>query len=308
MSPEITRRVVWIRLRPSVENPSEMEFRIKDLRKWALEHRSDLVTACLTLIRKWVALGIPDGQARKGSYESWASIMSGILDAVGVEGFLGNYARLSEKANESSEIWREFVRAWNMKHSTSPVGVSELFLLASTKTTTINGQKDEIGQNYLGDLLTQETERGRKVKLGELLKSQVDRVYGSYRIVKAGTSKRLAQYQLESIGVPGVSQDEGTPQGTPHTKTCNNQPSSVHSVPSVPLYAYRGEGEGGIYPPPGESSRVETGTPDTPKRYKPVSQQAGNLFDSNGVSQKSDTPDTPQKTSEPEIEYETGVI
>ena len=246
MSPEITRRVVWIRLRPSVENPSEMEFRIKDLRKWALEHRSDLVTACLTLIRKWVALGIPDGQARKGSYESWASIMSGILDAVGVEGFLGNYVRLSEKANESSEIWREFVRAWNMKHSTSPVGVSELFLLASTKTTTINGQKDEIGQNYLGDLLTQETERGRRTKLGELLKAQVDRVYGSYRIVKAGASKRLAQYQLESIGVPGVSQDEGTPQGTPHTKTCNNQPSSVHSVPSVPLYAYRGEGEGGI--------------------------------------------------------------
>ena len=53
--------------------------------------------------------------------------------------------------------------------------------------------------NLLGDLLTQETERGRKVKLGELINTQIDRVYGEYRILKAKSKKNATQYELEKV-------------------------------------------------------------------------------------------------------------
>jgi hypothetical protein len=102
MSPEITRRTVWIRLRPADEDPSQRTFKIENLSQWAAEHRSELVTACLTLIRKWVDAGMPRGGAKKGSFDDWAKILSGILEAGGVDGFLGNLAALGERANQDA--------------------------------------------------------------------------------------------------------------------------------------------------------------------------------------------------------------
>jgi hypothetical protein len=293
MSREITRRTVWVRLRPSVEDPSQKDFRIKNLRQWALDHRSELITACLTLIRKWVALKMPEGNVRKGSYESWASIMSGILDAVGVEGFLGNYAKLGEKANEANEIWREFVRAWNMKHGQHPVGVSDLFLLASTKTAAIDGQRKEIGQNLLGDLLPQETERGRRNELGKLLKSQIDRVYGIYRILRAEAKKNAAQYQLENVGESGESTQATLTETLTHDKHSVSQASStLGECGECSLRRERGRG-GAIDTPPDEVSRVETDSPHSPPSPEPVPPPAVNVSRVGGESPRSASSDSP---------------
>lgn len=304
MSPEITRRTVWIRLRPSVEDPAQSKFKIENLRKWALEHRGELLCACLTLIQKWVDMGMPRGSARKGSYEDWAQIMSGILDAIGVEGFLGNYARLSEKANENTQMWREFVRAWHAKHGTSEVGVAELFLIASIKESyDADGRKIEIGQNLLDSLLRSDKEQGRKIKLGDLLKEQVDRVYGNYRIVRADMKNNAAQYCLEPLDGYDES-NESSKSKNPDSLT--DSPAIKHSVHQGSGDCYESDeskqthirgGEGGIYTPPDNGMEEKTDSPDSPPPVKPASSLNQRRYESANESQKTDSPDSPVSSS-----------
>jgi hypothetical protein len=46
-------------------------WRIPDLLSWARERRSDLLSACLTIVRAWIDAGKPMGNYTLGSYEKW---------------------------------------------------------------------------------------------------------------------------------------------------------------------------------------------------------------------------------------------
>ena len=237
MSPEITRRTIWIRLRPSEEDPSQRKFRIEKLQKWALAHRSELVSACLTLIQRWVDVGMPKGNARKGSYEDWATIMSGILSTIGVDGFLGNYLSLNEKANQENTAWREFVSAWHEQHGTNEVGVASLFLIASTKDSTdSSGEKVLIGVGLLDEFLRSDKEKGRRTQLGELLKTKVDRVYGEFRIVSAGRKQGAARYRLEHIGEPCEPSPIGSPEGSRPNEASRSKDLKSSCEPREPYF------------------------------------------------------------------------
>lgn len=48
-----------------------------------------------------------------GSFESWASVVGGVLEAAGVEGFLENReARVADLSEEDGDGTAEFLRAW----------------------------------------------------------------------------------------------------------------------------------------------------------------------------------------------------
>jgi len=88
---EMYRRCVDIRLDAEVEFPEDRpanSFAIPDLKRWTRENRSQLVTAALTLVQNWVDQGMPSGSKSKASFETWSTVMSGILESNGIEGFL----------------------------------------------------------------------------------------------------------------------------------------------------------------------------------------------------------------------------
>lgn len=91
LSGELYRRTVDIRMDAGMANPEDRDvsnFRIKDLKSWVRDHHADQVGAALTIIQYWVNKGMPDGKGSKASYEAWAAKMSGLFEAVGVNGFL----------------------------------------------------------------------------------------------------------------------------------------------------------------------------------------------------------------------------
>ena len=105
LSDEITRRTVEIRLDAGVECPEERTgFLHPQLLAWATKRRTRLVGACLSIIGVWVDAGMPLGGGVLGGFEPWAGPMSGILDAAGVPGFLGNRDQLRHRVD------REMVR------------------------------------------------------------------------------------------------------------------------------------------------------------------------------------------------------
>lgn len=124
LSPELIRRLVMIYLDANMANPEKRSnWRHDDIRSWALEHRGELVWACLTLIQNWVAKGMnPDSTVILNSYENWSRIMGGILRDAGIKGFLGNRDELKERASDGGEDdITLFLDAWWDRFMNKPV-------------------------------------------------------------------------------------------------------------------------------------------------------------------------------------------
>lgn len=89
LSNELLRRSIFIPLDAKVEAPEKRTgFLHKDVFKWVDVHRAELVHACLTLIQNWVAQGMQRSAHSLASFEDWAKVTGGVLEAAGFAGFL----------------------------------------------------------------------------------------------------------------------------------------------------------------------------------------------------------------------------
>ncbi|MCL4299475.1 MAG: hypothetical protein KJ077_27310 [Anaerolineae bacterium] len=197
---EHARRAVLIRIDAQVEKPADREgFKHEDLLDWMKMNRSQIVTAILTLLSGWINEGRPSGDARMGSYMSYARVMSGILKTFEIAGFLANRYKLQERADTERANWLPFVQAWFKTYEFAPVSSKQLFPLASYYD---DPSKAGAGQNLLGELIQGGSDQSRQTKLGMLLRKKCDKVFGGYRIIQHETLSSdtgKPQYQLASI-------------------------------------------------------------------------------------------------------------
>src|SRR5699024_6081364 len=129
---EMSRRIVRIRLDAGVERPEERStFRIPDLALWAQNHRAELVHAALTLVQAWLAQGAMFGAGTLGSYDDWAHIHAGILETIGVPGFLANRRDAETIAVSDDMAWQAFTAAWWAQYGDQPVSTAELYPIAT---------------------------------------------------------------------------------------------------------------------------------------------------------------------------------
>ena len=183
LSGEIARRTISIRLDAKHDRPwLRHGFRHPDLRGWVLAQRGELIWAALTLWRAWIVEGRPAGKGTLGMFESWASVMGGLLDVAGVAGFLENTTELYDKADEEGRVWRRLVSEWWDRHSGQAVGVADLW-------TIVQAADLDLG---LGD----GTERSQRTRLGKRIGQMRDRHFADWRIEEAGTARGSQQWRL----------------------------------------------------------------------------------------------------------------
>jgi hypothetical protein len=163
LSNEMARRGVRCRLDAKQDKPwLRTEFRHKDIREWAAKNRGRLVAAILTLVQAWLRAGRPPGDKILGMFEAWARTLGGILNVVGVQGFLENLDDLYDRTDAEGAAWRAFIVSWYDRYGISEQTIADLFPLAV-----------EIGELRLGD----GKEQSQKTRLGLLLREQQDRTY-----------------------------------------------------------------------------------------------------------------------------------
>ena len=169
VSNEISRRTVRIRLDAKVDQPWLREdFRHQNLRAWVHEHRGEVVWACLTIVRAWVAAGRPNGSRGLGMFDSWAQVMGGILEVAEVPGFLGNLTEFYLASDEEGGALRRLVHEWWNRFKDGDVGVAELFSTASTIESLDLGDKGEASRrSRLGKILSNLRDRVFTVSTGE---------------------------------------------------------------------------------------------------------------------------------------------
>ncbi len=185
LSLEIARRCVRVRLDAKTDRPwTRTGFKHSPLREWAKANRVRIVRAVLVLVRAWLAAGRPPGKLALGSFESWASVVGGILEHAEVPGFLHDTEELYETADAEGQEWRELVRSWWEKFGPRWVSAGELLDLA-------------LERDLLGSIVRDKTQRGQKIRLGKALSSARDRHFAQYRLMAGRNSNaKTAQYRL----------------------------------------------------------------------------------------------------------------
>ena len=127
---DLIRRICAIRLDARMPDPTKRTGFKHPLPEWAIENRSSLVWAALTLIQHWVAQGRPEWKGQPvASFERWSRVMGGILDSAGVAGFGTNEATFRRERNVRGNAWQAVVREWWAVHKKDCVGSGDIWLL-----------------------------------------------------------------------------------------------------------------------------------------------------------------------------------
>ena len=188
LSRDIARRSIRIRIDPKVDRAwLRAKFKHDPLEAWTKAHRGELVRAALVLVQAWIAAGRPLSHHRLGSFQRWATVMGGVLNIAGVEGFLGNANELYDSADTDGQAWREFTQAWWEECGNAETHASALAELC---------EKRDLMSQVRGD----GNARSQQIRLGRALQSARDRVFGDLEVIvgKRDRTKR-ASYALKRI-------------------------------------------------------------------------------------------------------------
>jgi putative DNA primase/helicase len=193
LSHEIATRTVDIHLDAKMEKPWERtKFKHPNLREWAAKHRRELIWAQLVLVRASQAKGLPVGTRTLGGFESYARVMGGILDVIGVAGFLANQPELHRATDYDTGGWARFFTRWWNTFGSRPVGVSDVYpLIEPDGTNPIDLGLDK-GKGR--------DDKAQRMALGKRLSQVQGRIIGGFRILPAGTFHHAQQWRLERVG------------------------------------------------------------------------------------------------------------
>lgn len=188
LSMEIARRCIRIRLDAGDEQPWKRKgFKHDPLRDWVRQDRIRLVHAVLTLIRHWIASGCPHSSQTLGSFESWSRALGGMVEHLGLHGFLADMDEFYEAADSETGEWKGLVTAWWVRYRETPVGVRELIELAEAN--------DLVAFACVG-----QSDQARRSTFGKALARLRGRRFGDLDVVvsRDGHAKK-AQYRLRQI-------------------------------------------------------------------------------------------------------------
>ena len=186
LSNEMARRIVRIRLDADVERPWERSaFKHADLLGWVRDTRGELLGALFSLVKSWLAAGGARGAETMGSYESWAAIVGGILNATGIGGFLEDRDEVYVQSELELEGWKALVDYWRDKYGDQKVGVGLLFELAKDR-------------QLLTELRTGRGDQGARTAMGIRLSRLRDRRISGWWVRYAGRDENgSALYRLQ---------------------------------------------------------------------------------------------------------------
>jgi hypothetical protein len=104
---QMTRRSYWVRMDAKSAQPYlRSGFKHPNLRAYVKQNRGNLLAALLTLARSWFANGKPAPDVGLlGSFESWTTVVGGILKNAGINGFLGNSDELYLQSDDETPAW-----------------------------------------------------------------------------------------------------------------------------------------------------------------------------------------------------------
>ena len=183
ISEELMLRCYETRLNSGDPNPSRRQrFRYPNILRHVQENRVWYLSAVVALVRHWLASGAESNPpAGLGGFEDWTRVVSGILDAAGIGGFMSNMDRLHARASAVDGI-QTFVEAWWERHQSNPVLTAQLWDCAHDDGEAImhiNGSDERKQRQSFGALVKRLVDRPFRVGDDVVVSVQSAGKYGS---------------------------------------------------------------------------------------------------------------------------------
>lgn len=180
---DMARRCYIIRLDPNMERPeSRTGFHIPDLDNYVKENRGEILTDVLTILTAWIQSGRPEGGMVKGSFQRWASVMSGILDFLGVPGFMKEQEERETLLDPEKARWTRFVAEWFKKCDSNELSAKDLVEIASEED------------------IVDKLSKGASRSLGKMLSKNRERVFGGLRIASRTAAGGICLFCIKKVG------------------------------------------------------------------------------------------------------------
>lgn len=201
---DLPRRCYWVRIDAQMAKPWKRptEDFAHPLPAWAHEARGRLLAALLTLCRAWVAGGRPAHRpaAVLGGFEEWQRVVGGVLDAAGVDGFLGNLDEFHERSDLDAEEWVAFLSGWHEALGDLPTTVAEL------------AERGDIAQHAPADGRDPDGTVNNR-RLGHALRAREGMRWDGrgLRVEKAGSHRRGTLWRVRTDGAPDADDGEEDP-------------------------------------------------------------------------------------------------
>jgi len=161
---QLLRRIVRVRLVPVTADPTARTgFRHPELLKWLHDNRKEFVEKILTIIVAWSNAGRPMFSGKGlASYESYSRVVGGIVEFVGIPGFLTNLEQFKASQDSERVLLEELVKAWWSEHGGQPMKPKQVCAIFKDLE--------------VASLWDAPTERGQVTKTGKWLSLQQDRI------------------------------------------------------------------------------------------------------------------------------------
>ena len=191
------RRAVWVRLHSQDERPEDRDpdsFALGDMGIWLddPDNVARLLGYLLTLLRGWVQDDTPRSKDRIASFGPWPSMLGGILQWMGVEGWLEDRESQMRDEDDTAHEWEAFLNAWFETFGTDLKKVSDVQVPVDTEAGRLlteclptDGDGDVMSAKKLGGLLGKNMGRKFGPELYEIQRVRDSRTRSwRYRVVR----------------------------------------------------------------------------------------------------------------------------
>lgn len=182
LSDELTRRSYLIRQDVGAARPwlrkQRGEWKHDNIDKWVADHRTEILSALLTMVRAWFVAGCLTSNTRSiGSFEEWCEKIGGVLTYAGIDDFLGNMDDMYERMDEDAADWNGFLL---YLQGSFPKGFSTKHLVDDIEA---GGKVVDIAPTQIVEVIAKRSAVTRRV--GKILKKQVDVRYPNGLVLTA---------------------------------------------------------------------------------------------------------------------------
>ena len=211
---DLVDRACFIRL-DAEQRVAERKFKTETILKDTIINRDKLFSAVYTIVNEWINRGKIRGEVQHRS-NVWAKYISGMFDMLDhdidseviddygnpvrpLKQFLNNDTEARIRANPEFSDWCLFRDKVVQEFKEDPWTVSDVFEIASFRD-------DEEDHNILGSWFKGSEsyhENARRRNLGLYFRSNVDKVFGHWKLVTNGKKDDKNAYSFKNLLVPG---------------------------------------------------------------------------------------------------------
>lgn len=200
---DLRHRTLLVRLDAKMERPGERVFR-DDLRVWATDHRAELVTAGLTVMRAFVCSEVSPRDLCKpwGRFEQWTDLVRAPLIWLGMEDPCGSLSALESEdpaRQEHLAVLAEWHNVFGPKELTAREVIGEV---CNTVDLDAGAKLKDLLKEFSAD------RQGifNSKRLSSWLRRHAGRRVEGFQLVKAGTKDHTGVWRVDRVGV-----SEGAP-------------------------------------------------------------------------------------------------